>query len=173
MRSICVNLALALSVLLLGFGAGGSYRAQAPSEREPLRGLTGVYVVAEDLPDLMAQKGITKGRLQAIVEERLKAGGVVVLTREAWLNTAGTPLLYLNVNINAAKGQGLLACSIGLTLAQRATLERDPGIRTLARTWQTGRVGLLAESDVPGIQDQILALVDQFISDLKAANRPG
>jgi|WetSurMetagenome_2_1015567.scaffolds.fasta_scaffold72876_2 hypothetical protein len=165
--------AAVLSGLLLFAGLLGPRPAAAQDEpdRLSLRGLKSVYVIVEDLPAEFQEKGILKGRIQAAMEEKVKQAGLVLLSREAWRNTPGTPLLYANVNLSKAKTKdGVRACSINLCLAQRANMERDPALRTLARTWQAGIVGLVGEADLEVVVSQVGTLVDYFLSEVRAAS---
>jgi hypothetical protein len=147
--------------------------AQGAVDRESLRGLSGVFLLVEEFPAQVAEQGLSRQRVQAAMEEKLKGLGIAVLPKEAWLNTPGTPMLYANVNVNPEKTQNRCACSIGLSLAQRVILERDGSVKILARTWQMGTVGLLADSGLAAIQDQLALLVDQFASDFLAVNPKG
>jgi hypothetical protein len=156
------------AIALLGLASAA--RAQGTVDREPLRGLSGVFVLVEELPEQVAQKGFSRQQIQAAMEERLKGSGIAVLPKEAWLNTPGTPMLYANVNVNPEKHQDRYACSVSVSLAQRVVLERDGSIKILARTWQVGTVGLLSDSAPGAIQDQLAFLVDRFASDFLAVN---
>lgn len=154
-------------------GLLGSVRAQAQEEadRVSLKGLKSVYVIVEDLPAELKEDRPLKARIQAVMEEKVKQAGLVLLTREAWRNTPGTPLLYANINLSKAKTkEGVRACSINLCLAQRANLEREPAIRSLARTWQAGIVGLVSDTDVEVVVSQVGALVDYFLSEVRAVS---
>ena len=166
MIAVARSLAVALVFILFGLLTAG----QTAVEQEPIKGLTGVLVVLEDLPEPVAQSGLSTAALKALIEEKLKAAGIVVLSKEAWSNTPGTPTLYLTVNVNGGKGKGYYACSLNLTVAQRVTLDRDATIKTLARTWQKGIVGLVPDTGLSGVSDQALFLVGQFISDYYAVN---
>jgi hypothetical protein len=145
--------------------------AQEVADRVSLKGLKSVYVIVEDLPGELQEKGPFKARIQAIMEEKVKQAGLILLSREAWRNTPGTPLLYANVNLSKAKTKdGVRACSINLCLAQRANMERDPTLRTLARTWQAGIVGQVGEADLEVVVSQVGTLVDYFLSEVQAAS---
>jgi hypothetical protein len=158
---------LALAGLLVPRVAWG----QEVADRVSMQGLKGVFVVVEDLPAEVQEKGLTRAKIQAMIEEKIGQAGLVVLTREAWLRTPGTPLLYANVNLSAARTkEGTRACSINLSLAQRVSLERDPSLRNLGRTWQTGIVGLVADGEYGLIQGQVGVLVDYFLSEVRAVS---
>jgi hypothetical protein len=158
-------------VAVAGFLGPRLTLAQEEADRLSLRGLKSVYVIVEDLPGELQEKGPFKARIQAVMEEKVKQAGLVLLSREAWRNTPGTPLLYANVNLSKAKTKdGVRACSISLCLAQRVNLEREPALRNLARTWQSGIVGLVGEADLEVVVNQVGTLVDYFLSEVRAAS---
>jgi hypothetical protein len=162
---------LGAAVLLAGLL--GPVRAQAEEEadRVSLKGLKSVYVIVEDLPVELREDVPLKARIQAVMEEKVKQAGLVPLTREAWRNTPGTPLLYANINLSRAKTkEGVRACSINLCLAQRVNLEREPALRSLARTWQAGIVGLVSDTDGDVVVSQVGTLVDYFLSEVRAVS---
>jgi hypothetical protein len=158
-------------VLIAGFSGPPRALAQEEPDRLSLRGLKSVYVIVEDLPAELQEKGPFKALIQATMEEKVKRAGLVLLSREAWQNTPGTPLLYANVNLSKAKTKdGVRACSINLCLAQRTNLERDPTLRSLGRTWQAGIVGLVGDADMEVVVSQVGTLVDYFLSEVRAAS---
>lgn len=158
-------------VLLAGLVGFRPAVAQEEADRVSLKGLKSVYVIVEDLPAEFQEKGPSKARIQALMEEKVKQAGLVLLTREAWRNTPGTPLLYANINLSKAKTKdGTRACSINLSLAQRVNLERDPSLKGLARTWQAGIVGLVGDADLEIVASQVGTLVDYFLSEVRAVS---
>ncbi len=166
-----LRFALLGGILLAGLLGPRPAVAQEEADRVSLKGLKAVYVIVEDLPAELQEKGPTKARIQGLMEEKVKQAGLVLLTREAWRNTPGTPLLYANINLSKAKSKdGVRACSINLCLAQRANLERDPAIRSLARTWQAGIVGLVDDADLEIVASQVGTLVDYFLSEVRAVS---
>ncbi len=159
------------AVVLVGVLGARPAMSQEEADRASLKGLKSVYVIVEDLPADLLDKGPSKARLQALMEEKVKAAGLILLTREAWRNTPGTPLLYANINLSKAKTKdGVRACSINLCLAQRVNLERDPALKSLARTWQAGIVGLVGDDGLEIVASQVGTLVDYFLSEVRAVS---
>ena len=84
--SLCILITCPLSIL-----ARGRY------ERDTLRDLKGVDVMVEALDEEAETAGLDVEQLKKIVEEKLRDGGVTVLTQQQSLGTPGMPYLYVNV----------------------------------------------------------------------------
>jgi hypothetical protein len=126
-----------------------SARGIAASSEEALatlKGLEGVYVIAEiSAPDFV-KVGLSKDLLQRDVEMRLQTAGIKVLTLAEWLEAPGVPWLLVRLYGGKVEYHPLYHFSIGIQLWQNVFLERDQTVRTSA------------------------AMVDTFINAYLAAN---
>lgn len=159
---------------ILAFMAFVSTSSALNSEanRSTLKGLVGVRVLVEDLAPEMERSGLRKTKLHTDVEQRLKKGGVKVLTQEECLKTAGEPYLYININTAVGKPQSnLYLYSIDIGLIQNVVLERDPKVTTYAITWSTGGVGLIEKELLNQLGESVLNIVDMFIEAHQSVNK--
>jgi hypothetical protein len=139
------------------------------SARKSLKGLTGVYVLIEDLgPNKQEVGGLTTSQLQSDVELKLRKVGIRVLTKEEWSATKGSPYLY--VRISPVVQPDFYAYSIEVELKQVVVLLRAP-IYVSGATWSTGSAGSVGKTNfVKGLRDSVGDLIDQFINDYLAVN---
>lgn len=142
------------------------------ANRATLKGLAGVRVLVEDIASEVEKSGLSKSRLQSIIELKLKKAGIKVLTQEEVLKTPGEPYLYLNINAAPGKPQpNLYMYSIDLALIQNIVLERDRKASTYGITWSTGGVGLIEGEALKQLSESILGMLDLFIEAYQSANK--
>ena len=140
------------------------------TSRATLAGLTGVYVLVEQISDEAQRDGLDTTQIRTDVELKLRQAGITVLTRQEWLSTAAAPYLYVNVQVlkNPAK---FYVFSANVELGQRATLVHDPSMSVLATTWSaTGTIGTVGSQKVGSVREDVRDLTDQFINAYLAAN---
>jgi hypothetical protein len=140
--------------------------------RETLRGLPGVHVLVEQIPDQEIQRrGLTVEYLKTQVELRLRSYGITVLDEEQCLQSTLGPYLYVNVNI-IVRGDGLVAYSVSVGLKQTVTLGTN-GNTCSATTWLESSVGMVGlDSAREAIDRYVRANVDMFVNDFLAVNPP-
>jgi hypothetical protein len=140
------------------------------AERESLRGLAGVEVVVDPLDSEIEQLGLSTGKLQQDIRQRLQKAGVKVLTERERLPSAGTAVFIIRVDTLHDR-IGRYFYSIDLLLAQRARLERHPTEEFPVVTWKKlGTVSTIADDNVKHLEEQVLRKVDQFIKDYLGVN---
>jgi hypothetical protein len=160
-----------VAVLTLTLMGPSSWALNSETNRATLRGLVGVRVLIEDLPPEVLQEGLTKTRLQADVELKLRTAGIKTLTQEECFKTPGEPYLYFNINLNTLKTEtDHYAYSIDIGLIQNVTLLRDPGQDTYAITWSTGGVGLIGKKRLSELQDSVGDLLSIFVKAFLSVN---
>ncbi len=159
-------------VLLSATLASSAVGQDDEQARKTLTGLSGVYVIVEQLPDEAQHDGLREDQVQTDVELRLRQAGITILTREQSFATAGAPYLYVNVQVlkNPAK---FYAFSVNVELRQGVTLIRDPSIRVLAvATWSApGVIGTVGSQKLESqVRDDVRDFTDRFINAYLAAN---
>ena len=160
-----------VAFLIMTMMGPSSWALNSETNRATLRGLGGVRVLIEDLPPEMQQEGLTKTRLQADVELKLRTAGIKTLTQEECFKTPGEPYLYLNINLNTLKTEtDHYAYSIDIGLIQNVALLRDPGQATYAITWSTGGVGLIGKNRLSDLQDSVGDLLSIFVRAFLSVN---
>jgi len=160
-----------IAVLAFTLWMSGTVAAQKDSEKESLRGLTGMFVFIEEI-DLKAQKdGLVRHQIQKEAEQRISAAGIRVLSLREMYKTKGEPYLY--VNINAAKsGDGTYVYFASVSLNQMAVLTRMENSQPQKVTsWETGAVGMVEKRYIAKeIRAALNSRLDVFIKDYRSVN---
>lgn len=153
----------------ISVGSGQALKTLEELQRPSLRDLNGVEVlVSISLPEGEALD-LTRSQLQSEVEVKLRTAGVRTLSSESSFDTPGSPFLYVKLSAFKADPSGYV-CRIDVDLNQDVILERDPAIRTVATTWQTGWVGLFPQLKMSALREPINSRLERFISDYLALN---
>ena len=171
-----------LLIGLFALGAGrphANQQASPPSrtepspedaERESLRGLAGVEVLVDPLDSEIEQAGLTAGKLQQDIHQRLQKAGVKVLTERERLASPATGVLIVRVETLHDR-IGRYFYTTDLLLAQQVQLETHAGLEFSAVTWKKlGSVSTVADDNVKHLEDQPLRKVEQFIKDYLSVN---
>ena len=165
---LCVSIAIVLGPLPIC--------AQTDFDRATLAGLNGVY------PLLLftfhgTMTGLNKTSLQTLLELRLRAAGIPVLTKDQMMEAPGYPELDLSIVIipNETVGGTLRAYSyaMSLELLQSISLRRTPEIGHVeGSTWSTGiKLGTNAvDGSLSHIREMVTELVDRFANDYLTMN---
>jgi hypothetical protein len=132
-------------VLLIGLlllASASAQGADSARERETLRGLTGVRVLAAPLKPEIERHGLTKRQLQTEVERRLHKAGICVLTEPEQGGTPGWPSLAITVTTAShAQLPTVYALSMLVAVHQNTLLERDLSVAAYqAATWSVGTI---------------------------------
>jgi hypothetical protein len=127
------------------------------TDRESLRGLSGVVVLVEDLDDDAKRTGLTEDQIQTDVELKLRLAGIEVLS-------TARPFPHLYVRMSVLLIGGFYPCNIIVELLQTARLERKYTTRVFAPTWSAE--GLVAASNEPAlaIRRYLGDYIDRFIN---------
>jgi len=141
---------------------------------ETLAGLKGVSVYVERIKDEVQRAGLEENQIRTDVELRLRQAGVPVLTKQQSFDSAGSPLLDVDVHAVKVTNEGVESFYIFhvlIELNQSVRLVRKPSLRVHATTWATGgTVGAIAADKLGSIRDIVRDQVDQFINAYLAAN---
>jgi hypothetical protein len=172
MRPLVRTAFSAVTILLLLWSAPVAH-AESPGlslDRESLRGLAGLEVLAEPLNIEIEDRGLTASALQQDVKQRLQKAGVKVLTERERLNSPAAALLIIRVDALHDR-IGRYFYSINLLLTQRVRLAGHDGSDLSAVTWmKPGGLGIVADDNVKHLRDQVLRAVDAFVKDYLAVN---
>lgn len=148
-----------------------SMAIDSQSNRATLKGLRGVGVLIEKLPEVLEKEGLQRDQLQKEVEAQLKKAGIEVYSREECVKIPGEPYLYINLNVNVAKTESdIYPYTIDIMLIQKVSLIRDPNRVTYAVTWSTGGVGSITKSIVSQLRENVSEVVEIFIQRFLAEN---
>ena len=133
-------------------------------KRKSLKGMTGIYVVVEDLGSEL--KGtVTRRDVQTRVEDQLLAANIRILKEKEAAKLPGEPYLYVNLAALPLEKKNF-ACRIDLEVHQHVALVHDPK-GGHAITWEQG---VLTTGGLQTIYQQLDELVFAFICDYLAIN---
>jgi hypothetical protein len=139
-----------------------------------MQGITGVHVIVEELqPNLQKyarKQEISRERLQALVESRLRQSGIRVLAGDEWLATRGRPVLYINVNTHEYE-KYQFAYDVSVELQQLASPEAAPSMKVLAATWSTHTTGAVSAGAVRAINERVDELIGVFVNAYRSVRR--
>lgn len=159
----CIVLIVFLSIL----SSSLAFAIDSEITRKTLVDIRGIYVVVENIqPNIekyASRFKITKEQIQQDVEQRLKNAGIVVLSYNDWLKTAGRPMLYVNVNTHEYE-KYWYSYTISLDVQQGVMLETNPKIKTIATTWSIEMTGIANIGTLDSIKTNTAYLVDRFIN---------
>ena len=145
----------------------------AGKRQRVLQDLDGIYLVIEEITVEQEDPGLLEYQLQEDLKLALRIAGIPVLSAEEWIETPGTPYLYVNVTIASVARDQLAAYSISLELHQNVALSREPSVTTSSSTWDTGLVNISSTGRLDDdIRQSLVALVEFFVEDFSMAN-PG
>jgi hypothetical protein len=147
--------------------AGAARAGDFETDRESLRGLNGVYVVVEDLPDRL-QTLLSVDQIQTDAELRLRKVGIKVLYKKEWLETDGHPEFYVNVNIVSV--DRTYSYSVSVEFNQDVLLARNKA-KARCSTWSVMGVGQVGETNLrPRLREVIGDMIDRFANAYLTVN---
>jgi len=140
------------------------------SERESLKGVTGVEVRVDPLDVEVEQLGLQTDTLQKEIKQRLQKAGVNVLTERERLKSPTAATLVIRVDTLHDR-IGRYFYTIDVFVTQRVRLEGQASGELSAVTWMKfGSIGTVADDNLKHIETKILQKSDQFIKDYLAVN---
>ena len=158
---------------VLALGCLVAFGGDQPVFRKTLSGLSGVGVRVERLPPEAEQAGMTRRQVQTEVEQRLREGGIRVLTPPELLSAFGRPALAVTIQITPAaqEPQELYGVHITVALTQQVLLERNMTMPAVeAATWEVVTLGVVGRDAWPRVREDVATLVDRFIHTYRAVN---
>ena len=124
---------ISVGMLLIGVSAG---RVSADDHAEKtLKGLTGVNLVVADIGPISASHGLSCPIIERDVLAVFRVNRIKVLPRPATNEPRQNGNACLSVNLKAREAGEQLIFALEVSLSQTVTLERDPAISAVAKTW--------------------------------------
>jgi hypothetical protein len=147
----------------------------ADVSRETLKGLTGFYVLIEELnPNIAKYANVQKNnistqQLKSQVENRLQKAGIRVLSWDEMMKTSERPILYVCVNTHEYE-KFWYAYDIRVEVQQLVTLMSRPGKTISGATWSVNMTGVMNIGQLQTLYDNLGVLLDRFIQAYKKVN---
>jgi len=153
-----------LSLLLLPSALG----AQAPSSKESMRGLSGVYIHVLPLQKELEANGLSATEIHKVVEGAVRKAGIVVYDTPQPVDGNAN----LAIVIDTVKHpQGPVIYGVEVSLLQEVHLMRQPNTNpTPGQTWSAKAIGLTSANQLHLILEPLGAKVGEFVRDFVAAN---
>lgn len=134
-------------------------------DREPLKGISDVYLVIERLDPVANKLGITEDQIQTDVEIRLRKAGIKVKKRDTLV------MFYVNVGITNGIN-GLYGVSETVEVKDMVSLVREPKIKFQTQIWDKHMFGIVGELRVSdAIRKGVGDLTDEFILEYLRAKQ--
>lgn len=163
-----------VSVFISGF-AIPVHAFDAEASRETLKGLTGFYVLIEELnPNIAKYASVQKNNistktLKSQVENRLKKAGIQVLSWDEMMKIPERPMLYVSVNTHEYE-KFWYAYDIRVEVRQLATLVSQPGKPVSGATWSLNMTGVMNIGQLQALYDNLGLLLGRFVEAYKKVN---
>ncbi len=140
-------------------------------DRASLKGLTGVYVLVEDLNPPEEQAGLKSADIQSDAMQKLQAAGIPLLSKDQDIQTPGMPTLYISVSVASSTTTDLWPFSIDVNVEQQATLKRNPDTFVpTAITWHVGSIGAVDKSNIRSLRDRVSEQLAKFVNAYNKVN---
>jgi hypothetical protein len=105
--------------------------------RSTLRGIKGISVEIDSLPEEVEKSGLTRDQIKTDTESKLRMASIKMVSEEESSLLPGNPYLY--VNVTALKTYGLVSFILQVSLGQEVSLVRDPKIKLKTSTWEINK----------------------------------
>ena len=139
-----------------------------PTGRETLRGLPGVEVIVEDVPEELSRAGMTQAAVTATVTEQLRAAGITLYSSQRQNPSPAQPYLYIHLNA-VSTGAGTVAVAVQVHVRQTLASLTSTSRVVNAMTWDAHDI-VVAPSTLTGVPGVVADLVARFVADWKAVH---
>lgn len=146
--------------------------ASTLQEGDTLRGLSGVFLVLEEVTREVEPLGLAYEGLKTDTEQQLLRNGIQVFAEDELCRVPGTPCLRVTVGCKpGSEGKDpLVSYTILVQFSQDVALTRDPNLVCSAVTWKKTVVGGVQRSGIGKVRDRVQDLVGMFVQDFLTAN---
>ncbi len=158
-------------ILILNGLVAESAEATANVERESLRGLSGVFVVVEELGPDGKRSGLSVEAIRTVVERILRASGIQVLTDEE--GRTGLSAAILEINATPVKSEKVSVYGVTITGAviQQVFLRNGSEMTIPAITWGKSRTAVVNSKSVKAqVIGNVESIIKEFANDFLSVN---
>jgi hypothetical protein len=160
-----------LAVALKADAQGLDFGSDRQVAHLALKGVRSVAVSTRGFAPEFERFGLSATGAREIVESRLRAHGIEILTEEQALQDRAAALMDLTLHANELDF-GMYSCSTNLQLRQKIPLGADSSSFITETVWSRGMSGWKDDLDLRLIYGEVAQLVDQFLADHAAQNPP-
>lgn len=134
-----------------------------------LKGVRSVAVSTRGFAPEFERFGLSAAGVREIVESRLRARGIGVVSEEQAVRDPAAALMDLTLHANELDF-GMYSCSTSLQLRQKIPLGANSSSFVTETVWSRGTTGWKADLDLRLINGEVASLVEQFLLDHAAQN---
>ena len=153
---------LFLITALCGFIPTNGYSSDNISSEESIRGIKGVYVMAEVSGNDEIKHDINDKIILKDAVLRLKDKDIKTFSEEEYRNLNYIPMLRIHIDFLKLDHNNEYAYFIDVELIQLVTLNRNKLTKS-GTTWSESRIGLTSANKLNETREQIKDVVDIFI----------
>lgn len=167
MRYIIVMLLLLSGIVVATAEATGVL------ERESLRGLSGIFVVVQELGQNGKTSGLSGGTIRTAVERILRDNGIQVFSGQE--GRTGLSAAILEITATPVKSRNLSAYGINVTgvVIQQVFLRNGSEMNTPAITWGKSHTAVVDSKSVKAqIMENVESIAVEFANDFLSVNPP-
>jgi hypothetical protein len=162
---------MVVMILLVGGLVVETAEATGVLERESLRGLSGVFVVVEELGPDGKRSGLSVETIRTAVERILRASGVQVLIDEE--GRTGLSAAVLEINATPVKSEKVSVYGVNITgvVIQQVFLRNGSEMKTPAITWgKSHTIVVSAKSVKTHVMGHVESIAKDFANDFLSVN---
>lgn len=140
-------------------------------ERESLRGLSGVFVVIDQLGPEGTRSGLSVETIRTAVERILRASGIQVLTEKE--GPTGLSAAMFAITATPVKSAYVAVSGVNVTgvIIQQVLLKNGSEMKTPAITWGKSHTAVVSVKAVkPEVMRHVVSLTKDFASDFLSVN---
>ncbi|MCG3200543.1 MAG: hypothetical protein NFCOHLIN_00398 [Gammaproteobacteria bacterium] len=134
-----------------------------------LKGVRSVAVSTRGFTPEFDRFGLSAAGVREVVESRLRARGIGILTEEQALRDPSAALMDLTLHANELDF-GMYSCSTSLQLRQKIPLGTNSSSFITETVWSRGTSGWKTDMELRFINGEVASLVDQFLLEHAAQN---
>jgi hypothetical protein len=134
-----------------------------------LKGVRSVAVSTRGFAPEYERFGLSARGVREIVESRLRARGILVVSEEHALRDPAAALMELSLHANELDF-GMYSCSTSLQLRQKIPLGANSSSFITETVWSRGTNSWKTDLELRDINGEAAALVEQFLLDHAAQN---
>ena len=146
--------------------------AYSADHKVSLEGLDKLCVVTEQVHSVYRKAGFDRKYITRKIRQALSKAGLSISTKQEY-KTSACKIPILSVSIQTiSSNERYLTNTTTVRLIDIANLKRMPKKEITVTSWSAQRISNIPRSKPEQVVTHTLSLIDKFIANYKAANRP-